>query len=210
MLLLPWLVFALPGAANATGEAGAGAGLGDETDFQTNPVNPPPTPPLCLKVTQSEYVVTATGTVTANDGAVIYQGSDIVITITTDDDYYVSPEGTYGVRLADGSCDPTSFGPLGDIATTVTVNATGGTDSGVGTGANVANPACSGTGEYFRVNTNFTVTWRAATCDVNGNGANGAFEEVNTDFVFEGSLRPCTPLPEDPCEDTLQGAYSQT
>lgn len=203
LVLLPMFLFALPGTAGADGEAGAGAGIGSETHIMTEPEDPEPNPPFCLKVKQSEYQLTATGTVTANNGAIVYAGTDIVIEYDTTEDYFISPEGTYGARNADGTCNAATFGPLGSVTVTVSVNAAGASDSGVGTGANgvaAASRTCTGTGQYFRVNTSVTVTWEA-DCAVDGNGALPAAVEPGTDFIFEGNLLPT---------GHLEGEYVQT
>jgi len=203
LLLVPALMVALPGAASADGEAGAGAGVGSETHMLTEPQDPEPNPPFCLKVKQSEYQLTATGTVTANNGAIVYAGADIVIEYATTEDYYISPEGTYGARNADGTCNAATFGPLGSVTVTVSVDAAGAIDSGVGSGANgVASGSrtCTGTGQYFRVNTSVTVTWEA-DCAVDGNGTIPAQVEPGTDFTFEGNLFPT---------GHLEGEYVQT
>lgn len=203
LVLLPMFLFALPGAASADGEAGAGAGTGSETHILTEPQDPEPNPPFCLKVKQSEYQLTAAGTVTANNGAIVYAGADIVIDYATTEDYFISPEGTYGARNADGTCNAATFGPLGSVTVTVSVNAEGDGQSGVGTGANgvaAASRTCTGTGQYFRVNTSVTVTWEA-NCAVDGNDLLPAMVEPGTDFTFEGNLFPT---------GHLEGEYVQT
>lgn len=218
LFLFTALLVGLPGEASADNEAGAGAGIGSETVFDTNPDDPPPPipppplgPPVCLEVEASQYQVTATGTVTGNDKAVIYSGSDIVITYTTDHstasgNYYVAPEGTYGERNADGTCNVNTLGPLDPIPVTVTVNAAGDpiigdpATSGVGTGAG---GTCSGNGSYYRVSTTVTVTW-SADCDVDGNvpGFDGSGGDPSADFTFVGEFEAFT--------GTVQGEYLQT
>jgi hypothetical protein len=205
------LLLGLPGEAIADNEAGSGAGTGSETVFDTNPDDPPPPipppplgPPVCLEVEASEYEVTATGPITSNDKAVIYSGDDIEITYTTvhpdGDNYFVAPEGTYGARNADGTCDVNTLGPLDPIPVTVEVNAAGDANSGVGTGAG---GTCSGEGAYYRVNTTVTVTW-SADCDVDGNvpGSDGSGGDPSADFTFVGNLVALT--------GSVQGEYVET
>ena len=215
LVLFTALLLGLPGQAIADNEAGAGAGTGSETVFDTNPDDPPPPipppplgPPACLEVEASTYVVTATGTITGNDTAVIYQGSDIVITYTTvhntpEGNYFVAPEGTYGVKNTDGTCDVSTLGPLAPIPVTVTVNAAGDATSGVGTGAGGTCASAPGAGDYFRLNTTITVTW-SADCDVDGNvpGFDGSGGDSSADFTFVGNF---VAVP-----GSIQGSYVQT
>jgi hypothetical protein len=177
--------------ALATGETGRGTGSGTENSITTDPANPPPfPPPLCLKVTQSEYEVVASGTVTASSGAVVYNG-DIDIVLDTDHttsagDYYIAPEGTYGDATLAGVCNPATFGPLGNIPVNVTISADGPGTSGVGSGIG-SGYSCSGAGQYYRVNTNVTFTW-TADCDVSDGTTTAS--DTNTKFVLEGNLLP--------------------
>ncbi len=217
-------LFALATTAGADGEAGSGAGTGRETKILTEPADPAPNPPLCLRVKQSEYEVAAKGTITANNTGIVYAsenppgtgGTDIIISWITREDYFIAPEGTYGNRLGPptNACDPDTYGARDPVKVDVIVYSAGDASSGVGTGADgvaSASRKCEApnfggtqaTGGYSRENSTITLTWRA-NCAVDGNvpDRDGAAVESNTQFVFVGNLNPVT--------GEVQGSYSQS
>lgn len=106
-----------------------------------------------------------------------------VVTFTTSEDYYISPEGTYGDREpTTGVCDPTTLGPLGPVDADVTV-----TTAGSPTGAGIT---CDGEAQYYRVNTELFFEW-TGRCDIVGNTVTGTgYTPAGTQHSFEARIIP--------------------
>lgn len=195
VIALVLALLAVAGVPTATAQStpadyGGSAGTGTEAIETTSPQLP-----LCFGVDWSTYTVRVNGVFTAAGGSEVYQGpADITFDMGDDDDtteYFVSPQGTYagstsGPSVAPPRCDETTFGPLGPITTQVKVEDPNPDPAGIECGPT--------TGSYFRVNTNFSVTW-TGQCTVTGNvsGGLGAQTSAGTEHVFKGNLFPCTP-----------------
>jgi hypothetical protein len=165
---------------------GEGAAPTGSESITTDPADPPPEPPFCLAVTASTYTFPIEeGVFEGDHNLVVYTVTPLdaakpVVTFTTNETYYIAPEGTYGNRLADGTCDPASYGPLDPVSTTVTV--TGG---GITCGPDPA--------EYYRVNTELVFEW-TGRCDIVGNTIPGTgYTPEATQHLFEATLVPPAP-----------------
>lgn len=159
MVMTLLVVAAPPAAAEDKPLAGEGvAPTGTEHIVHEDATSPPP---FCLEVEESTYTFTIEeGTFAGDHNPVVYTVTPLsdpkpVVTFTTNETYYISPEGTYGNRLSDGTCDPASYGALDPVATTVTVTTQG--DAGIDCGPDDA--------QYFRVNTELFFTW-TGSCDI--------------------------------------------
>lgn len=197
------LVVALAIPATAQTEGGTGIAVGNETiDAESQD----PAPPLCAEVFSSSYDLRATGTYTGLPDAV-YSGSfDLTMTSDhSDGNYYIAPEGTYGERNADGTCDPATLGALDPVPANFTVYEPGSIEDANG-------EPCDGSGTFYRVNTTFVAEWELEEdCEVEGNVSpttNQGTAPAGTTHTFEGNLAPCTPFA---CPDPqLEGTYQQT
>lgn len=182
-------VMAPPAAAEDNALAGEGsAPVGTET-ITTDPADPPPELPFCLAVTESSYTFPIEeGIFVGDHDPVVYTVTPLdlskpVVTFTTNEIYYIAPEGTYGNRLDDGTCDPTTLGPLGPVPTTVTVT-TAGSPPGAGITCGPDNA------EYYRVTSELVFEW-TGRCDIVGNTVPGAgYTPEETEHVFVATLNP--------------------
>lgn len=197
---------------------GSGAGVGKEAKISPERSRADDTiwSPLCFQVNSSEYVVeleeaafTAVDEVNT-DRVAVYEGP-ATVTYTTDETYFISPQGTYAQDANLDPCHPATFGPAGPIDTTLTIEHAG-------------QKCVIGNAEYFRVNTNVSVTG-TGSCDIEGDTGlfiNTVPTPENTVHTFQGSLAPCAPSPPVPplgvddnlCDapeygdNHLQGLYS--
>jgi len=200
------LIAAAQPAAAANGGTGTGTGSGEETVLTTRDDRGTALRPFCLEVTASTYVVPVTGAFTATDGTgtATYVGA-ATVTITTNENYYISPEGTYGNFNALG-CDPATFGPADPVAATIRVT-TPGSPPGAGVDCTAESTGTVGSG-YFRVGTAFTVNATGPCIVTDSLTGVSASSGANTQHLFEGQLAPCL-NPPVPCNaSTLTGTAS--
>lgn len=192
---------------------GTSAGVGSETAFVDAAAldeAPGPITPFCQGVAYSKYEVEVTGIFTGTQPGgplglplpVTYAGPATVhfemgsadnIGADPEDPsatdwtaaYYVAPEGTYGPS----GCSLGTLGPLEPIPTKVWVTSpTHGIVCGDAT-----NNALEG--DYFRVNTAFTVTWEGPCVIQDSVSGQSGTTPAGTQHVFVGNLVPCLPLP---------------
>lgn len=173
---------AQPAAAADKPLTGTGLAPTGEEYIKTNPQDPAPVPPFCLEVLESTYTFPIEeGQFMGDHEPVLYtvMTDKPVVEFTTNERYFISPEGTYGERLPDGTCDPTTYGPLDPVDTTVTVR-TPNYPPGI---------TCDSSDvDYFRVNTEQVFEWQGA-CTVSDGLVTGS-TPASTQHLFEATIAP--------------------
>jgi hypothetical protein len=202
--LLSLIVVAQPAAALGVGE---GVGSGEETAITEGDDYGSGVTPFCLEITATEYVVDVTGVFSAIQGvtAATYTGA-ARLTFTTNEDYFIAPEGTYGNATLGSGCDPTSLGPLGPVDTTLVV-----TDPDAGAGGISCTIHSNGaTTGYSRIQSDFLFIGQGS-CTVTANdGVTQANTGGNTQHVFDGVVVPCLDgmVPPGCVATTVTGAWT--
>lgn len=205
LIMLSMLLVAAPQAAAENRPlAGEGSAPVGTEEITTDPADPPPTLPFCLEVVTSKYTFPIeAGVFAGHHDRVVYTASPLdaskpLVTFTTNENYFIAPEGTYGDRdEITGECDPATFGPLDPVATTVTVTTAGSPPgAGIDCGPDAA--------EYYRVGSEMFFEW-TGRCDIVGNTIPGTgYTPEATQHLFEATLIP----PAQPTAGNWTYAYS--